>query len=312
MTTPVNTTQEMLPVKQDTMELTSAPAPFETMALLMDVQQFGHIQRVAQMFSQSTMVPEHFRNNVGNCAIALNLAQSMEVDPFMLMQNMYIVHGKPGIQSKLVIAMLNKSGRFTPLQFKLEGEDMNRKCTAYATHKETGEVCSQSVSMQLAKSEGWMEPKTGKTKTVQSKWVTMPDIMLQYRAAMFFARIYHPEALLGMQSKEELMDADVVADLKPNNDGSYEADWNSESKDQSGSKADNLASKLSQKVKKEPKEESITPWKQELARCESIDSELFKKAKKEVGLPVTKPIEDENTAINVMTIFNRLVDMGNV
>lgn len=181
-------------------------------SLFFDVAKFTHCQRVARVFAESTMVPDQFQKNIGNCMIALNLADRMQCDPFMLMQNMYIVHGKPGIESKLAIALINQSGKFTPLQFKLEGNGDGRKCTAHAVHKETKEELSQTVSIQMAKAEGW-------TLKLGSKWKTMPDLMLQYRSAMFFARTFCPEVLLGMQTREELHD---FIDLEKRDDGTYE------------------------------------------------------------------------------------------
>ena len=58
---------------------------------------FALLQRMAKMFSMSSIVPETFRgeNNFGNCVIAVNMAQRMGADPLMVMQNMYIVYGNP-------------------------------------------------------------------------------------------------------------------------------------------------------------------------------------------------------------------------
>jgi len=53
--------------------------------------------------------------------------------------------------------------------------------------------------MAMAEAEGW-STKPG------SKWKTMPELMLRYRAAAFFARIYAPDITLGMQTSEESMD----------------------------------------------------------------------------------------------------------
>jgi len=172
--------------------------------MFFDIAKFEHAQRVANLLTSSSMVPVQFQGkaNLGNCVIALNLAERMGVDPFMLMQNMYIVHGRPGIEAKLAIALVNGSGKFTPLQFKLEGEGKTRQCTCYATHKETKEVCSQTVTWKMVEAEGWDKPKG----TQVSKWVTMPDLMFQYRAAMFFTRIYCPEVIMGFRSVEEIID----------------------------------------------------------------------------------------------------------
>ena len=50
--------------------------------------------------------------------------------------------------------------------------------------------------MELAVKEGWYG-KNG------SKWQTMPEVMLRYRAAAFFGRVYAPDLLMGFQSQEE-------------------------------------------------------------------------------------------------------------
>jgi hypothetical protein len=179
-------------------------------SLFFDVQKFEHAQRVAKMLSTSSLVPEHFRQNLGNCVIALNYADRIKADPFMVMQNMYVVHGKPGIEGKLVIALINQCGRFEPLEF----DENAQSCTAYAKEIKSGKVLKgPTVNMAMVKAEGWLD-KTG------SKWKTMPQIMFRYRAATFFARTYCPEVLLGMQTVEELED---ILDLQLRKNGVYEA-----------------------------------------------------------------------------------------
>jgi hypothetical protein len=43
----------------------------------------------------------------------------------------------------------------------------------------------------------------------------MPEQMLRYRAAAFFARIYAPDITLGMQTSDELRDAPEVRNVTP-------------------------------------------------------------------------------------------------
>jgi len=178
-------------------------------SLFLDVARFEHAQRVGKMLATSTMVPAQFQGERGiaNCVIALNLAERMRVDPFMLMQNMYIVHGKPGIEAKLAIALMNGGGRFEPLEFEFDGEGETRKCRAFAKEIKSGKTLHGTwVTWQMAKAERWVD-KDG------SKWKTMPDLMFTYRAAMFFARVYDPGALLGLRTKDEL--EDMVIDVTP-------------------------------------------------------------------------------------------------
>lgn len=188
-----------------------APAALVTasQSLFFDVAKFDHAQRVAKMLVTSTIVPEHFRNNIGNCLIALNYAERVKADPFMVMQNMYVVHGKPGLEGKLIIALVNQCGRFEPLEFI---ED-NKGCTAQAKEIKSGRTLTgPPVTWETVKGEGWLS-KPG------SKWKTMPQIMFRYRSAAFFARVYCPEVMLGMQTVEEIND---FVDLKKTSTGAYE------------------------------------------------------------------------------------------
>jgi hypothetical protein len=54
----------------------------------------------------------------------------------------------------------------------------------------------------MAKAEGWLT-RAG------SKWQSMPELMIRYRAASFFGRLYCPDILNGMYT------ADEVADFAP-------------------------------------------------------------------------------------------------
>jgi len=181
-------------------------------SLFFNADRFELAQRVAKMFMSSDMVPEHFRNNLGNCLIALELADRMKCNAFMLLQNMYIIHGKPGIEAKLAIALVNATGKFTPLQYVYN--DNKTECYAHAKLTGSGEECrGVTVSIEMAKAEGWMSKKG-------SKWQTMPELMLMYRAAMFFARTFCPEALLGMQTRDELYDVGTV-EMVSNGAGSF-------------------------------------------------------------------------------------------
>lgn len=166
---------------------------------------FEENRLMAKTIQQSTMLPELFKNKPANCYVAVELAREMGIPVFTLMQNMYEIHGKIGLSSTLMIAKANESGIFTnPLQFVLEGQGDNRKCTCSATTK-NGAKCETSVTISMAKSEGWYGRKG-------SKWPNMPDQMLQYRAAAFFVRLYCPQVLQGMQTIEEVSDIVDVTD----------------------------------------------------------------------------------------------------
>jgi len=222
---------------------------------------FDQIQRVAKALSASTLVPVQYRaftekkeygrvigheaNGAGlpNCIVALNMAQRMGADPLMVMQNLYVIEGRPSWSSQFIIAMLNSCGRFSPLRFDLsepgkseeltysatfwkEGKKVTEQrkakikhqtCTAWVIEKETGDrLNGPTISMQMAIDEGWLT-KNG------SKWLTMPEVMLRYRAASMLGRLYAPELLMGLQSREEVED---FIDATPDGEGNYTVDVN--------------------------------------------------------------------------------------
>ncbi len=171
---------------------------------------FELMQRAAQLLASSQMVPKEYQGNVANATIALEIAARIGASPLMVMQNLFMVHGKPSWSSQFIIAAINGTGRFSPLRFDVTGEGDKKQCIAWATEKATGDrLESPPVSIDMAKKEGWAT-KAG------SKWATMPDLMLRYRAATLFGRLYVPEVLMGMKTYEEVIDIEggEVSDIE--------------------------------------------------------------------------------------------------
>jgi len=175
-------------------------------------------KEMAQLYMQSTMVPKAFQGNIGNCVIAIDMAMRMQANPLMVMQNLYIVHGNPAWSSKFLIACINMSGRFTPLRFQFVGTRGTDKyaCRAFAYERSDKDkkdcLTGTWITMDMANREGW-------TTKEGSKWRTMADQMLIYRAAAFWSRMYAPEISMGILTKEEIDDAVVVEEIPVVNDG---------------------------------------------------------------------------------------------
>ncbi len=166
-----------------------------------NLEAFEAGQRICKMLSSSSLVPTIYQGNIANTFIALEMATRTGSSPLAVMQNLYIVHGRPGWSAQFVIAALNACGKFSPLRFELTGEGDKRACKAWAIEHGTGErLEGPPVSVEMAKAEGWYS-KNG------SKWQTMPELMLRYRAATFFGRLYAPDILMGMRTSEELQDS---------------------------------------------------------------------------------------------------------
>lgn len=173
-------------------------------AKTVDEQKFEMIQRKAMMLSKSELIPKQFQGKVADCVIAMDMAERTKSNPLAVLQNLHVIHGKPSWSSQFIIAVINQCGRFEPLRYSIRGEGDDFGCVAYTHYlgdertKENA-IKSPRVTIAMAKAEGWFQ-KTG------SKWKTMPELMLQYRSATLFGRLFCPDLLMGMQSVEELAD----------------------------------------------------------------------------------------------------------
>lgn len=161
---------------------------------------------LASKLAGSDIIPQAFQKKPANVLIALDMANRLNASPMMVMQNMYVVYGNPGWSSKFLISTFNMSGKYSPIRYEFfgtPGKD-DYGCRAYASELATGEkLTGPDVTIGMAKKEGWYDKKG-------SKWQTMPQLMLTYRAAAFFIRTCAPEISMGLPTADELVDIQPV------------------------------------------------------------------------------------------------------
>jgi hypothetical protein len=165
------------------------------------VVRFELAQRMARALVAADMVPAQFRNNLGNALVALDMAQRMGMSPMTVMQNLNVIQGRPAWSSQFMIALVNASGLFSPIRYEFRGAEGTDEwaCRATARDLRANEpVSGPWVSIKMAKDEGWYG-RTG------SKWRTMPELMMHYRAGAFFARLYAGHLIMG-ETREEAED----------------------------------------------------------------------------------------------------------
>jgi hypothetical protein len=190
-------------------------APERYSVSMIDSAGFELAQRAAKLMAASTLVPKEYQGNLPNCVIALNMAQRVGADPLMVCQNLVIVHGRPTWSAQFLIATVNTCGRFSALRYEFFGKTNSDDwgCRAWAIEKATGEkLVGTDVTIAIAKKEGWYG-KNG------SKWQSIPQQMLMYRAGSWWTRAYAPELSMGLHTADEMND---VYDAEFANDGTYQ------------------------------------------------------------------------------------------
>ena len=169
------------------------------------IQAFESAQRMAKSLAESDIVPILYRGKLGNCIVALEIANRMGMSTVQVMQNLNIIHGQPSWKSQFIIGLIKGCGRFEGFDYKETADS----CQCFALEKASGkQVTGIKITMDMAKREGW---------TKNSKWSTMPQTMLRWRAASSFGRFHIPDLILGIQSVEEneVIDAEVTVAPEP-------------------------------------------------------------------------------------------------
>ena len=167
-----------------------------------DVKLMQNAWKMATVISKTSIVPQAYKENAGNCLIAIDIANRMGLSPIMVMQNSQVVQGNFTWKGSACKGLIDNCGRFTKTKYVYIGEKGTDDwgCYIEAEDKQTGEIVrGATVTIKMAKDEGWFS-KNG------SKWKTLPELMLQYRAATFFARTHCPQALMGFYTTDEMVD----------------------------------------------------------------------------------------------------------
>lgn len=161
---------------------------------------FEFAQRQAKSLCESNLVPQSYQGQKGlpNCLVALEMSKRMNLSPLTVMQNLNIIHGTPSWSAQFISSQILGCGRFTNFDYIVSGQGETLEVQCVAKRVEDQKIVKgTSVSMRMAKLEGW---------TRNSKYQSMPELMLRNRAATFFGRQYIPDLLLGVQTSEEVVD----------------------------------------------------------------------------------------------------------
>jgi hypothetical protein len=160
-----------------------------------------------ELFAEADIIPVHYRRKKSEIFIAVQTAHRMNLDPMMVMQGTYVIHGKLGMVSSFAISLANSSGLLKGgISYDITGAGKDLAVTAKATTKADGKEISFTVSMQAARDEGW---------TKNSKYQSLPELMLRYRAATLLIRTHIPQVLNGMHMTEELQDVQAAKNVTP-------------------------------------------------------------------------------------------------
>jgi hypothetical protein len=175
------------------------------------VQAASHASRLVEPLIASAFVPEAYkprippnadqdernaayRTALGNATSAVLLGMSLGVDPLTALQNIYIVHGRPGMYSKFKAALALAAGHDVWVE-----ERSNESVTVAGRRK--GWPADKVVRVTITKADAELAGWT--TNTLYSK---VPADMYQWRAMGRVVDLIAPDTLSGIASIEDLDD----------------------------------------------------------------------------------------------------------
>lgn len=174
--------------------------------------QIDQLQRWARIYEASSLLPSQWRKagkeeRIANLIIMLQRAAVLKCDPLVLLQNLDFIAGKMCWKSTFLLQLLLSSGWTSP-QYHLTGDptcsdfwgDEKNGMTFSAVRQSTGErEIGTKITVSMIKGEGWLSREG-------SKWKTMPEQMLKYRAVAFFCRSNAPDVMGGFYAEDEIAD----------------------------------------------------------------------------------------------------------
>lgn len=171
-----------------------------TQSMISNIMTPANAGNICKQIACSKFMPAALRGDYGSALIIMEMSQRLGVSLLTIANNVYEVHGNLGFSGKFAVAMLNRCPKYTRIKYEyLNGTDHKSgvRVIGYRADAPDDPDIGPAVTPEMVRAEGWNK---------NSKWSTMPDLMYRYRAAAFFLRTYAPDALMGMQTREELDD----------------------------------------------------------------------------------------------------------
>lgn len=171
------------------------PAAANSTALILNEANMGLMFKFAEMMSQGiATVPKHLQGKPADCLAIVIQATQWNMNPYAVAQKTHLVNGALGYEAQLVNAVLKQTrsivGDFS-YEFKGEGERLECRVGA-VSHGQQGITWGEWLCMASV------------TTRNSPLWKTNPKQQMAYLQVKNYARLYHPGAILGVYTVDEL------------------------------------------------------------------------------------------------------------
>lgn len=172
---------------------------------------FEGVERLAACMAKCGTLPQHLQGKPSDCFRIVVQAAKWRMDPFAVAECTSLVHGRMCYEGKLVAAVLQAMGAIEGrLTYEISGKGQDASIVVTGTPKGAKKPAVLNGSVKEWRTHGNGSP-----------WDKQPETQLVYRGTRQWARLYAPEAILGVYTPDEAeeirtVEATVVGtDLPP-------------------------------------------------------------------------------------------------
>lgn len=160
-----------------------------------EFQKFAIAKRVAHVLANSALVPESYRGRPNDTFVAIQMGESIGLDPFQAVQSIAVINGRPCLWGDALIGVC----RASPLCAWIEESFTEDGQVATCTTQRKGDPNPISRSFSLANA-------TAAGIANKDIWKKYQRRMLQMRARALCLRDAYPDVLKGLSVAEEVND----------------------------------------------------------------------------------------------------------
>ena len=201
------------------------PEQASATSLILYGDSFERIERMAEvMASGKSTIPDHLRSK-GDCMAIIMQSMQWGMNPYAVAQKTHLVSGKLGYEAQLVAAVLHNSGLLkTRFNFEFFGPWENVIGKFEIKRSDKGEyrvpgwklAAEEGIGVRVSATlRGENTPRTLDLLLAQARtrnstqWADDPKQQLCYLAEKKWARLYAPDAILGVYTTDELQEIDM-------------------------------------------------------------------------------------------------------
>jgi hypothetical protein len=161
---------------------------------------FEQAMQIAELMAKCGTLPDHLKGKPADCFRIVVQAAKWQMDPFAVAECTSLVYGRMCYEGKLVAAVLTSMGAIEGrLDYEISGSGQDASIVVTGTPRG-----GKPQSIKGTVKEWRTPPAVKEGRTIPNAWDKQPETQLVYRGTRQWARIWAPEAVLGVATPDEV------------------------------------------------------------------------------------------------------------